>query len=201
MTGAGFDVAFGDYDTVQAQAHANLPLGETAALRIAATRQAHDGYNRDGTSDQRTGGVRAQLLFEPTDRLSVRLAGDYTHVGGLGAGSTYLGNYNPNATGGYDFVTAPAGFGTSEGLNTPAANAYRQTLLGAPGFGFLTALNARQYEDFDYWGVNAEVNYRTPIGTVTLIPAYRKTQGSSLFQVPAFNSALGSGPIDVRRAI
>ena len=63
----------------------------------------------------------------------MRLAADYTHVGGKGFGGTYLGSYLPGP-GGYTFI--PTTFDTSEGFNTAAANAYRRTVLGAPGFGF-----------------------------------------------------------------
>jgi iron complex outermembrane receptor protein len=77
-----------------------------------------------------------------------------------------------------------------EGFNTAAANAYRSTLLGAPGFGFLTALNTQPYVDYEYYGVNAEATLNTAIGALTVIPAYRKTKGSSAFVGPAFNTAL-----------
>lgn len=184
--GAGFSVAVANYDTVQSQAYVNLPVGDDLAIRLAGARQVHDGYNRDGTDDQRTGALRGQLLFKPSNALSIGLGADYTHVGGRGVGSSYLGNFTPNAAGGYDY--APSGFDSREGLFTPAANAYRTTLLGAPGFGFLTALQAQPRQDYTYWGVNAQIDYKTPIGTITLLPAYRHSDGSSVSSVPAFNN-------------
>ena len=184
--GGGFSVTIGNYDTVQSQAYVNVPLDDTIAVRIAGARQIHDGYNRDGTDDQLTGALRGQLLFQPSTDLSVRIGADYTHLGGKGTGSSYLGNFTPNASGGYDY--APSGFDTREGLFTPAANAYRTTLLGAPGFGFLTPLQQQPYQDYTYWGVNAEIDYKTPIGTFTLLPAYRHQQGSTVSSVAAFNN-------------
>ncbi len=184
--GAGFSAAAGNYDTVQSQAYVNVPIGADVAVRISGARQVHDGYNRDGTDDQRTGALRGQILYKPNSDLSIRVGGDYTHVGGFGTGSSYLGNYSPNASGGYDY--AASGFDSREGLFTPAANAYRTTLLGAPGFGFLTALQQRPYQDYTYWGVNAEMNYKTPIGTFTLLPAYRHSAGSTISSVAAFNN-------------
>jgi iron complex outermembrane receptor protein len=181
----GFTISTGNYKAVDAQAFVNLPLGENAALRVAGTHNSHDGYNRDGTSDLNTNGVRAQLLFKPTDTFSIRLAADYTKLAGKGTGSTYEGNYNPGPSG---YVFVPSGLDNSEGLGTPAANAYRQTLIGAPGFGFLGAMQDKPFQDYDYWGVNAEVNYETGIGTFTFLPAYRKSSGASIFQVPSFNS-------------
>lgn len=182
----GFTLTVGNYDAVGAEGFANLALGENAALRVAATHQYHDGYNRDGSDDLDRSGLRAQFLFEPTDRFSIRLGGDYTHVGGVGAGSSYIGSFTPGATG---FTFTPAGFDSSEGLNTDAANAYRQTQLGAPGFGFLTAMNRQQMNDATYWGLNAEVTLDTGIGTLTVLPAYRNTKAESFFYGPAFNTA------------
>ncbi|MGO4167667.1 TonB-dependent receptor [Novosphingobium sp. YAF33] len=183
----GFTLSVGNYDAVGAEGFFNLGLGDNAALRVAATHQYHDGYNRDGSDDANRSGIRAQLLFEPTDKLSIRFGGDYTHVGGVGAGSSYIGAFTPGPNG---FTFAPAtGLGSSEGFNTDAADAYRQTQLGAPGFGFLNALNRQQMIDATYWGLNAEVTLETGIGTLTVLPAYRKTDFTTYFYGPAFNTA------------
>lgn len=186
-TGAGFNVAYGNYNEFSGDAHVNIATSDTTALRLAGSYLSHDGYNRDGTDDARRGSLRAQFLYEPTSDLSVRLAGDYTHVGGMGFGGSYLGAYVPNGTGGYAFL--PAAFDTDEGFNTPAANAFRQAVLGAPGFGFLGAMNSDEKLDATYWGVNAEVNWKTSIGTLTVIPAYRESTDHTLLYGPAFNVA------------
>ncbi|MEE4452962.1 TonB-dependent receptor [Novosphingobium resinovorum] len=182
----GFTLSIGNYDAVSAEGFANLAIGDNAALRVAATRQYHDGYNRDDSDDLDRSGLRAQLLFEPTDTLSIRIGGDYTHVGGVGTGASYIGAFTPGADG---YTFAASGLDSSEGMNTDAANAYRQTQLGAPGFGFLTAMNEQQYSDNTYWGVNAEVTLETGIGTLTVLPAYRKSDAESVFYGPAFNTA------------
>ena len=179
---AGFSLSYGNYDAISAEGYLNLPVSETSALRVSGVRQRHDGYNRDGSADQDRYGVRTQYLIEPAEGLSVRIAGDYTRVQGVGAGDSYLGNISGNAL-------IPAGFDGSEGLNTPAANAYRQTLLGAPGFGFLAPMNEQQSIGYRYWGVHAEAKLETGIGEFTLIPAYRKTKGASAFYGPGFNTA------------
>ena len=180
--GAGGNFSYGNFDAVNVDGYINIGIGSNSALRIAGTHQVHDGYNRDGTDDLDRSGVRAQFLIEPTDTLSIRLGGDYTWVRGLGAGGSYIGNFQ-----GDTFI--PSGLDDSEGFNTPAANAYRQTVLGAPGFGFLNALNQQQSVDYDYWGVNAEITLETGIGDLTVIPAYRVSDGQSFFYGPAFNTA------------
>ena len=185
-TGFGVNLGYGNYSAINVDGYVNLATSATSALRVAATRQTHDGYNRDGSDDLDRTGLRAQFLIEPSSDLSIRIGADWTKVGGMGAGGSYIGSYLPGATG-YTYV--PTGFDASEGFNTPAANAYRQTQIGAPGFGFLNALNQQQSTNFTYWGVNAEVNWTTPIGKLTVIPAYRKSTGASYFYGPAFNTA------------
>jgi iron complex outermembrane recepter protein len=191
--GGGFNVGYGNYDAVSADAHVNIPVGESSALRVAGSYLVHDGYNRDGTDDARRGGMRAQFLYKPNADFSIRLAADYAHVGGKGLGGTYLGSFLPGP-GGYTFL--PTTFDTSEGFNTAAANAYRQTVLGAPGFGFLNAMNSESKTDATYWGVNAEVTVNTGIGTLTVIPAYRSSKDRTLLHGPAFNTASTNEDID-----
>lgn len=182
----GFTLSVGNYDAVSAEGFVNLAVGQNSALRIAGTHQYHDGYNRDDSDDLDRSGLRAQFLIEPTDALSIRLGGDYTHVGGVGPGGSYIGSFTPGASG---FTFSASGFDSSEGFNTDAANAYRQTALGAPGFGFLDAMNRQQMTDNTYWGVNAEVTLKTGLGTLTVLPAYRHTDAVSYFYGPAFNTA------------
>ncbi|WP_227711002.1 TonB-dependent receptor [Novosphingobium ovatum] len=183
-TKMGFTLSYGNHDALGAEGYLNLATSDHTALRIAATRQSHDGYNRDGSDDLDRTGFRVQYLIEPSSDLSIRLGADWTAVGGVGAGSSYVGSFTPGT---YGFVPGP--FDTSEGFNTAAANAWRQTQLGAPGFGFLNAMNRQQSTDYTYWGLNAEVNWTTSLGKVTVIPAYRESKGEAYFYGPAFNTA------------
>ncbi|MCA9260634.1 MAG: TonB-dependent receptor, partial [Planctomycetales bacterium] len=182
-TAGGFNVAFGNFDAVSAEGYGNVPLGDSAALRVSATRQVHDAYNRDGSDDLDRWAVRGQLLVEPSDTMSIRIAGDYTRMGGVGAGASYIGHYL-----GPDFI--PSGLDVDEGMNTATANAYRTGVLGAPGFGFLEPMNRQQSSDYKGWGVNAEVKLKTGVGEITFIPAYRKSDSISWFYGPAFNTGL-----------
>ena len=186
--GAGFNVSAGNYDAVDADAYVNLGVSDNSALRLGAAYAVRDGYNRDGTDDLRRGSLRAQFLIEPSSDLSLRIGADYTHLGGRGVGGSYVGGYAPDGAGGYAFF--PSGLDASEGFNTPAANAFRNQNLGAPAFAFLSAMNSDQRQDSTYWGVNAELNWTTGIGKVTIIPAYRESEDHSLFYGPAFNTAM-----------
>jgi len=183
-SGMGFNLSYGNYRAVNVDAYLNLATSANSALRLSATRQVHDGYNRDGSDDLDRTGLRAQFLIEPSSDLSIRLGADWTKVGGIGAGGSYVGSFTPGV---YSFV--PSGFDSSEGFNTTAANTWRKTQLGAPGFGFLNALNTAPSTNYTYWGINAEVNWTTPLGKVTIIPAYRKSSGEAYFNGPAFSTA------------
>lgn len=185
MSGYGV-LGVGSYNERQLQGALNLPIGDNSAVRLAVNRYEHAGYNKDGTNDADIYGARLQYLVEPSSRLSIRIGADYTKVGGAGAGWSYAGNYTPSPAG---YVFTPSGLPKDEGMWTPAANAYRQTILAAPGFGFLNAMQDEPYQDYWYVGTNAEVSMRTDYGTWTFIPAWRKSDGSSKFGGPAFNTA------------
>ena len=183
-SGGGFTLAYGNHDAVNVEGYVNLATSASSALRIAGTHQAHDAYNRDGSDDLDRSGLRGQFLIEASKSVTVKFGADWTKVSGVGPGNTYIGGFAPGT-----YALVPSGFDGSEGLNTAAANAFRTSLLGAPGFGFLTPMNRQQSVDYTYWGVNAEVTADTGIGKLTVIPAYRKSSGSSYFYGPAFNTA------------
>lgn len=177
---------FGNYEDIEFSGAFNAPIGENSAIRIAANQSKHDGYNRDGTQDQDVWGVRGQFLTEVNENLSIRIAGDYSDIGGVGSGTTAVGRYAPAGLGTYTFI--PSGLDPNEGQDTPTGNAYRNTVLSAPGFGFLTDIQDDWYIDAQLYGLNAEINYTTALGQWTIVPGWRKIEQDSKFGHPAFNS-------------
>lgn len=73
------ELGFGTYSTINARAAINLPLGDTAALRVSIQKYKHDGFAEikggelDGyeldDADSLTGKV--SLLWQPTEELSI----------------------------------------------------------------------------------------------------------------------------------
>ena len=177
--------SYGNYNAVVAEGAINLPLGEQGALRVSASTSQHDGYLRDGTSDDKTTSVRVQLKAALTPALTVRVAGDYSHVGGVGAGVSYVSNYNFNPfTGGYATVKPALGLG--EGLYTPAAQAYRSTIfLGLSGRRE-DAIAPYPFQRNDFYGANAQIDYETGAGTLTIIPAWRYATLNYLAEAASF---------------
>ena len=74
---------YGNYDAVKVEAGINAPLGDTVAARLDGVYFRRDGFYNDVVNDVDVNNrdrylVRGQLLFEPTDTLSIRLTGDYS---------------------------------------------------------------------------------------------------------------------------
>lgn len=188
------NASFGNYDEFQVQGAVNVPLGDNSAFRLAGMSLTRDGYNDDGTADADRLSLRGQYLVDVSDALDLRLAVDYTDVGGVGNGTTPVGRYQGAGLGNYNFI--PSGIDADEGTNTPTGNAFRQSTLSAPGFGFLSPVQDEWFTEAEYLGFNAEVNYTTDAGTLTFIPAWRSTESESFFNGPGFNSGWWNNEVD-----
>jgi iron complex outermembrane receptor protein len=76
----------GNYGLVRGEAAQNIALGDKAALRISGAAIHRDAYVKPIGSNAVGQSVRAKLLFEPTDDLTLKLAYQYDHIGGTGPG-------------------------------------------------------------------------------------------------------------------
>lgn len=187
-------VGGGNYDSINAEIAANLPLGDRAALRVAATSVYRQGYYDDGTGDENGKAARVQVLVKPSDALSLRVSGDYAHQGGAGSGSSYVGteNYSPGSPAtaaspaNYTFVAA--GLDPYSGLLSPQGRAFFGTAV-VPGPFINPAPLRYPYIDNDYYGVTGEGVLRTGAGTLTILPAYRESHENFLFNGPSFQGA------------
>ncbi|MCW1986035.1 UNVERIFIED_ORG: iron complex outermembrane receptor protein [Sphingomonas sp. R1F5B] len=176
---------YGNYNAFGLQGAINAPIGEHGALRIAGNVVSHDGYMSDGTSDEKNQALRGQMLAELTPDLTVKVGADWSHTGGKGPGAAYAGSYAySRTTGAYTFV--PSGLSVDTGLYSPASQAYRQTLfLGATGRN-AAPLDDTAYQNNSFYGTNAEITWKSGIGTFTLLPAWRHSQLDSRFGNPGF---------------
>jgi iron complex outermembrane recepter protein len=149
----------GNYDALKLTAALNIPLGDTAAVRIAGLSSDHDGYLSDGTSDEELRAVRVQGLYEPNDAFRLIVGGDYAQSGGKGAGSTVLGLDRDDRIGASD----------------PRAGAVFSRTFSPVAGTFLQPLPNNSNADNKYWGVFAQADIQTPVGGLTVIPSYRKS--------------------------
>jgi iron complex outermembrane receptor protein len=98
---ANGSVDVGNYGALTTSGMVNIPVSDTVAVRAAFQQSRHDGYvvalnKGPGTGgndryDQDDKSARVQLLWKPTDVLSVRLTTDYLHQGGAGGGDGTYG--------------------------------------------------------------------------------------------------------------
>ncbi len=79
--GANFEVSYGNYGYVQAKSSITGPLSKTVAARVSFSGTQRDGLIENVKTGQYVNdinnlGGRAQLLFKPSDKTSILLAGD-----------------------------------------------------------------------------------------------------------------------------
>ena len=180
---------FGNYGKIGLQGAANLAVSNDLAIRIAGNKLERDGFSDDGTNDQDSYSVRGQVLFEPNDNLSIRVAADYTKVEATGPGGDLFGSYaNPPQGSITDFT--PSGLSINSGPTDPGANAIRGQVLHTPSFApFLPIDRQDLYQDISWTGFMAEINYHTDLGTLTFLPAYRESDHDYTFAGPGFSPA------------
>jgi iron complex outermembrane receptor protein len=173
---AEFSFGYGNYDWLTGQAAVNVPLGENAAMRVAGSLSNHDGFQNDGTGKQREYAGRMQILFEPSDQLSLRLAADASHQGGSSLSGFYLGRVDPTfgPTGFAVYSFTPTGFSPRQGLFDPASQGLLASRFVSQVGHAGAVIDGMPFNDDDYWGVTAELNYETDAGTLTVQPAYRE---------------------------
>ncbi|MDR3512735.1 MAG: TonB-dependent receptor [Caulobacteraceae bacterium] len=151
---------FGNYSSRRVDGGVNIPLGATAALRIAGLYAAHDAYMSNGYDDANDAAARAQLLFKPMRQFTLLVGLDYFHQGGRGAAD----------------VPLPLG---SRG--TVASNPYEQNYYPNPS-------DAKQ--DNRIWGVHAEATADLGFGTLVVIPSYRELDRDQVSYQGSFRSAV-----------
>ena len=155
-----FNLELGNYDTVNAQAAANIPISDQVAMRASAFVARHDGYMHDGTDDQKDVGGRFQLRLKPTERLKINILADYAHQGGRGGGATPV----------------PLGIGNRDGVSSAAGQAYYQSVPHTLGGRNFFGIPPIEHQDNDFAGISATIDWESPFGTLTVIPSYRSSK-------------------------
>ncbi|GGC12916.1 TonB-dependent receptor [Novosphingobium endophyticum] len=157
--GGEFSGEYGNYDRVKLNGALNVPLGDNAALRVAATSIDHDPYLSDGTDDQKDRAGRLRFKLEATPDITIQLGADYFHQGGTGTGAVLIRE---------NFVEDRIG-------NTdPRAQAIYASTLYFPAGSFLPPLPNDVNSNNHFWGVNGSLEWRSDLGTLTVLPAFRR---------------------------
>ncbi|NIJ09621.1 iron complex outermembrane receptor protein [Sphingomonas vulcanisoli] len=189
-------IEIGNYRKIGADAAVNFPLGETVAVRFAAQVVNRGPYVTYGFDDEVRQSGRGQLLWKPNSALSIRLSGDYTHVGGGGAAYVVV----PSAPGAAiaspkvspwtsatdpvyaNYVNALSVASNRCGPRAPGSPFAAFPFSGAcPNVGPFTqaqltfgSFGQRGAQNNVFWNVSAQLDYDFGFATLTLLPAYRK---------------------------
>lgn len=185
-TQAHVAATYGNYASASAETMVNLALGSEGAIRVSAlgTRQSSYLAGLDEGPEQL--GVRVQVAAQPDPALSIRVAGDYTHLGGVGLGTHYAGKYVRNtATGLFDFV--PSNLDPALSTRSSQGQAFRQTIR-LPTLGRnLDRQQSIPGQDHDSYGAHAELRGDLGFAELTVIPSWRYTDLNGVVPGPSFD--------------
>ncbi len=83
--GGSVEASYGNYDAFVIKGDITGPISDKIAFSLGGNYNRRDGYARDvnldtDVNDRNRWGVRGQLLFEPTEALTIRLIGDYDKI-------------------------------------------------------------------------------------------------------------------------
>jgi iron complex outermembrane receptor protein len=159
------EAEYGNFDHFSLRGTLNIPLGDTVAVRFSGLYLEHDSYYNnvgpvqgiDVAEAEENYAGRAQIYWEPTDRLSVLLAGEYIDEGGTG----YTGS---------NFALP---LGVAEDRSEIEG---REVSLEEIGIGDPRDVIARGITpvlDSKHWGVRAHIEYEADGFTIEYTGSYR----------------------------
>lgn len=188
FSGEGF-FEYGNYDSKKASLALNIPLGDIVALRLAGQIVDRDGYISDGYDDDKGEAVRASLLIEPSDRWSMTLVADYYNQHGKGPGAVLLpeGRYTVPPLEDRVSVSDPR---ARAAIGQLASGIFAPPFCGGFGnfvnSGCVALAGTDGFLDNEFLGVSATIVGDLGFGTLTFIPAYRRSDVNVLTYVPGF---------------
>ncbi|SBV34868.1 TonB-dependent receptor [uncultured Sphingopyxis sp.] len=189
--GATGEITYGNYDYWRLGGSVTGPISDTLAARLDGVWVKRDGFLHDVNNDRDINNrdryfLRGQLLFEPTDALSVRLIADYTSRDEECCGATYVGpSVNPYIGNLNNPSNLPYPPGTPIGDNEnsiiqvltdlgqdPSAfnQGYSRDIWVTPGRSY-----AGKTKDY---GFSGQIDYDFGGATLTSITAYREYRSS-----------------------
>lgn len=161
------EISYGNYNAARIYVSGNAALTDNLALRISYLHSQRNGliyntrYNADW-DNYRNDAVRADLLYKPTDRLKIRLIGDYSiQRGDMGFQSVaqVLPTVLNNGTEVRGFYRRAADVG------------YRP--IPVDPFARKTDIDSSQYDKMPSWGLQGQVDWDAGAFSLTSITAYR----------------------------
>jgi iron complex outermembrane recepter protein len=170
--GGDAELDFGNYNLIQGRASITGPLTDSLAVRLSGSANLRDGYltnttTGDNVNNRDRKSVRGDLLWQASDAVSLRVIADYNVITERCCGVVPL--FNGPAT---QFIGAPPPFGLGAPVGDPA-NKFDNDIV------FNTDPTNRLYGR----GISAQLDWKTAIGTLTSITAYRDQTNQSIQDV------------------
>ena len=158
------ELSVGNLNFQQAKAAISGPLSETLAARVAISATSRRGTIYNVTTDrwiqsQDNIGIRGQLLWKPTDNLSVTLAGDWNKQDSVCCGSVFVRTGATQRPLNRQFAALAA----AQGYSFPSTNPYDR----------VSDLDANLNAGNELGGVALRVKWDVGPGTLTSITAWR----------------------------
>ena len=158
------ELSIGNLNFKQAKAAISGPLSDRLAARIAISSTSRRGTIYNVTTDrwiqsQDNIGIRGQLLWQPTDNLSVTLAGDWNKQDAVCCGSVFVGTGATQRPLNRQFAALAA----AQGYVPVSTNPYDR----------LTDLDASLNAGNELGGVALRVKWDVGPGTLTSVTAWR----------------------------
>ena len=190
--GGSGELTYGNYDFMRAATSFTGPISEQLAFRVDGVYVKRDGFYNDpqngrDINDRDRYFLRGQLLFEPSDALSVRLIADYTSRAENCCAATYIDNTVNPFIGDLNNPSTPLSTGaTGTPPNLPQANGNNiiNVLrdLGQPlssfsqGYGrdISVSPNRSFFGETKDYGFSGQIDYDFGGATLTSITAYRQ---------------------------
>lgn len=171
------NVSYGNRDFVNVQGGVSVPLiKDVLATRISGSFRQRDGFLTNptlgiDTNDRDRWSLRGQVLFEPTDAISVRLIGDYSETDEQCCSAVVLQD-----------VLAPAFAALGP---APSDNGVLDPTAGVPISGFDVLddreTNSGQFENpTEQWGISGQFDWDLGVANLTYIGAFRNFQAESV---------------------
>ncbi|MBO9670271.1 MAG: TonB-dependent receptor [Sphingobium sp.] len=182
--GATGEVSYGNYDAWRLAGRVTGPISEQVAASLEGIYSKRNGFLNEvsqtgskigDTNDRNRYLLRGQLLFEPSNDLSVRLIADYTHKNESCCGAVYIDTTEETGSGPMNYTTSASNrivsllsaLGTvfPNGPTPYTQNPYARNVSITPGRDYGSKL--------DDWGLSAEINYNFGGAKLTSITSYR----------------------------
>jgi len=169
--GGKAEMSFGNYGLIESRSTVNIPLDSTLAVRLSESTDNRDGTYRNDTTGTRLNNrnrysLRADVLWKPTDTVSVRILGDYNKIHEVCCAVVSV--QNGPAT---QFISAAAPFGLGQLISIPKHDNRDVELNTDP----VNRLNDE--------GVSGQIDWDLGPAKLTSITAYRHSADQSYTDV------------------